>query len=97
MLTAVGSKGWPDHVDLMRRLGGHQEVGIHRAAVKQVDPGEEIAIGHVLVDGGAHKPGQNILYTSAEIPDCIPHRGGGSLYAVCTSSKSHNCCTGTGS
>jgi LmbE family N-acetylglucosaminyl deacetylase len=41
------------------------------------------------------KHGQSILYTSAEIIDCIPQRGGG-LYAVCTSSKSHNCCTGTG-
>ena len=42
------------------------------------------------------KPGQSILYTSAEIPDCIPHRGGGALYAVCTSSKSHNCWAGKG-
>lgn len=38
----------------------------------------------------------NILYTRAEITDCMPHRSGGALYAVCTSSKSHNCCTGMG-
>lgn len=42
-----------------------------------------------------HKHGQSLLYTSVEIIDCIPQRGGG-LYAVCTSSKSHHCCPGTG-
>jgi len=26
-----------------------------------------------------HKPGQRILYTSAAITDCVPHRGGGAL------------------
>ncbi len=46
-------------------------------------------------EGYTVKHGQSILYTSAEIIACIPQRGGG-LYAVCTSSKSHNGCTGTG-
>src|SRR5262249_48408515 len=48
---------------------------------------------HVGLDPILHKPGQRILSTSAEIPDCIPPRGGSVLYAVRTSSKSHNCCT----
>jgi hypothetical protein len=45
-----------------------------------------------LLDGIPSKPRQNILYTSAEInrlysaPEC--------LYAVYTSSKSHNCSAG---
>jgi hypothetical protein len=58
-----------------------------------------VYLGQLLeIDDGVPSPkhGQNILYTSAEIIDCIAQRGGG-LYAVCTSSKSHNCCTGVDS
>ena len=42
------------------------------------------------------KPGQRILSTSAEITDCMRHRDGCALYAIRTSSKSHNCCMGLG-
>jgi hypothetical protein len=38
----------------MRRLGGDQEVGVHIAAVEHAGAGQEIPIGQVLVDGGAH-------------------------------------------
>jgi hypothetical protein len=53
-LAAIGPKGRADHLDLMLGLGGDQEVRINRAAVKQVRAGEEIAIGQVLLDAGAH-------------------------------------------
>jgi hypothetical protein len=53
-LSAVGPARRTTHIDLMRRLGDHQEVGIHITAVEHVGPGEEIAIGYVLLDGGAY-------------------------------------------
>jgi hypothetical protein len=53
-LSAVGPARRTNHIDLMRRLDGHQEVGIHIAAVEHVGPGEEISIGYVLLDGGAY-------------------------------------------
>jgi hypothetical protein len=53
-LSTVGAKRRPNHIDLMLGLGGHEEVRIDIAAVEQVGPGKEIAIGQVLLDGGAH-------------------------------------------
>jgi hypothetical protein len=44
-LPAVGPKRRTNYIDLMRPLGGDQEVGIHIAGVEQVGPGEEITIG----------------------------------------------------
>jgi hypothetical protein len=46
-LPAVGPKRRTNHIDLMRPLGGDQELRIHIAAVEQVGPGEEITIDSV--------------------------------------------------
>jgi hypothetical protein len=53
-LPTIGPKRWTNDINLMRRLGRDQEVGIPIAAVEHVGPGQEIPIGQVLLNGGAH-------------------------------------------
>jgi hypothetical protein len=53
-LPTIGPERRTHHIELMRRLGGDQEVGVPRAAVESVCPRQEIPIGQVLLDGGAH-------------------------------------------
>jgi hypothetical protein len=50
MLPARGAEGGPHHIDLMLSLGCHQEVGIHRAAVEQVDSRQQVPGGSVVHD-----------------------------------------------
>ena len=53
-LPTVGPERRANHIDLMLGLSADQEVRIDIAAVEQVCPGQEISIGQVLLDGGAH-------------------------------------------
>jgi hypothetical protein len=53
-LPGIGPKGWPDDIDLVRGLGGNQEVGIDIAAVEEVRARQQITLGKAIVDGGAH-------------------------------------------
>jgi hypothetical protein len=53
-VPAVGPKGGPHAIDLMVRLGGDQEVRIHIAAVESGRAREQITLGKVAGDGGAH-------------------------------------------
>jgi hypothetical protein len=53
-LMAIRPEGRADHVDLMRCVGGDQEVRIDIPAVQQMRAGEEITIGQVLLDGRSH-------------------------------------------
>src|SRR5262245_9422895 len=53
-LPAIRAKGWPNYINVMLRLGGDQEVRIDVAAVEQVRTREEIPLGEVVVDAGAH-------------------------------------------
>src|SRR6266702_7103902 len=54
MLPAVGPKGRPNHIDLVL-LRGHQEIGIHVAAVEQMGAREQVPSGQILDDGRSHR------------------------------------------
>jgi hypothetical protein len=53
-LPTRGPKGGAYDIDLMVHLGRDQEVCIHIAAVESVCTREQITLGQVVVDGGAH-------------------------------------------
>jgi hypothetical protein len=53
-LPAVGHKRWTNHIDLLRGLGGDEEVRIDIAAVEHGDAWENLTIGSVLWNGGGH-------------------------------------------
>jgi hypothetical protein len=44
-LPAIGPKGRPDDIDLVRGLGGNQKVGIHIAAVEQMGSWQQVPGG----------------------------------------------------
>jgi hypothetical protein len=54
VLPAIGSIRGTDHIDLVL-LRGHQEVGIHIAAVEQMGARQQVACGQILDDGRAHR------------------------------------------
>ena len=54
MLTAIRPKGRTHHIDLILVLRGHEEVGIHGAAVEKVPARQQIAHGSVVRNGGSH-------------------------------------------
>jgi hypothetical protein len=53
-LPARRAQGGSNHLELLLGLGGDQASGIYLAALEHVGPGEQIASGQVLLDGGAH-------------------------------------------
>ena len=54
VLPTIGPKGRPDHIDLVL-LRGHQEVGIHIAAVEQMCARQQVSCGQILDDGRSHR------------------------------------------
>jgi len=56
MLPTIGPKRRSDHIDLVLALRCDQDVGIHRAAVEQVGPRQQITGGSVVCDRRPHHP-----------------------------------------
>jgi hypothetical protein len=56
MLPAIRPQGWPHHIDVMLRLGGDQEVRIHRATIESGRARKQITLGEGLLDRGPHDP-----------------------------------------
>jgi hypothetical protein len=45
LLSAIGTKRWTEHIDLMQALGAGQEVGVHIATVEEMRAWEHSPLG----------------------------------------------------